>query len=217
MTSAELITELQATRPAADGALRERVRAIAAAEPVRRSSPFARLSRYSPRRFAMVAVPAMAVALLAVAGVAGLLDSGSQPGGVEAIRSDLSLAERRPPGATTTPTCEAAPSAQGRNERRGCGNPGADDRSGAALLGAAHAVRQGRRRSLRRDPAGAPDHARPRRLPRHRVVRDVGNGCLVADPQGADGERAAGDRAALGPRQDRRPADPDRRPPGTGR
>ena len=31
MTSAELITELQAARPAADSALRDRVRAIAAA------------------------------------------------------------------------------------------------------------------------------------------------------------------------------------------
>ncbi|MCY7302096.1 MAG: DUF4349 domain-containing protein [Thermoleophilia bacterium] len=108
MTSAELITELHATRPAADGALRERVRAIAAAEPVRRSSPFARLSRYSPRRFALVVVPAMAVALLAVAGVAGLLGSGSQPG-VEAIRSDLSSQSATAPGTTTNPTRELAP------------------------------------------------------------------------------------------------------------
>lgn len=107
MTSAELITELQAARPAAAEPLRERVRAIAAAEPTRRPSPFARLTRYSPRRFAMVAVPAMAVALLAVAGVAGLLDSGSQPGGVEAIRSDLSTQSPAITGAT-----EAAPSAK---------------------------------------------------------------------------------------------------------
>jgi hypothetical protein len=103
MTSAELITELQATRPVADGALRERVRAIAAAEPVWRSSPFARLSRYSPRRFALIAVPAMAAGLLAVAGVAGLLDSGSQPGSVDAIRSDLSSESATAPGATTPP------------------------------------------------------------------------------------------------------------------
>ena len=107
MTSAELITELQATRPAADGALRDRVRAIAAAEPVRRPSPFARLSRYSLRRFALVAVPAMAVVLLAVAGVTGLLDSGSQPGGVEAIRNDLSSQSATVPRAT--PTREPAP------------------------------------------------------------------------------------------------------------
>ncbi|MEO5634602.1 DUF4349 domain-containing protein [Gaiella sp.] len=110
MTSAELMTELQATRPAADGALRERVRAIAAAESVRRPSPFARFLHYSPRRFALVAVPATAVALLAVAGVAGLLDSGSRPGGVEAVRNDLSSQSATAPGATTTPAYEAAPS-----------------------------------------------------------------------------------------------------------
>jgi len=108
MTSAELITELQATRPAADRALRDRVRAIAAAEPVRRSSPFARLPRYSPRRFALVALPATAVVLLAVAGVAGLLDSGSQPGGVEAIRNELS-SQSATVATSTTPTRELAP------------------------------------------------------------------------------------------------------------
>ena len=124
MTSAELIAELQATRPAADSALRERVRALAAAEPVRRSSPFARLWRYSPRRFAMVAVPAMAVALLAAAGVAGLLDSGSQPGGVEAIRSDLSSPGTTSSGATTTPAYEAAPSLKAGASAAGGSTPG---------------------------------------------------------------------------------------------
>jgi len=110
MTSAELITELQAVRPAADRALRNRVRTIAATEPVRRASPFARLARYSPRRFALVALPATAVVLLGVAGVAGLLDSGSQPGGVEAIRNDLSSQSTTIPGSTTTtPTRELAP------------------------------------------------------------------------------------------------------------
>ena len=67
MTPAELITELQAARPAADGALRERVRAIAATQPARRSSPFDPLSRFSPRRLALVAVPATAVVLLGLA------------------------------------------------------------------------------------------------------------------------------------------------------
>ena len=46
MTSAELITTLQAARPVATDALRDRVRAIAASEPVQRPSPFARLSRH---------------------------------------------------------------------------------------------------------------------------------------------------------------------------
>ena len=100
MTSAELITELQAARPAADGALRDRVRTIAAAEPARAPSPFARLSRFSPRRFALVAVPATAVVLLGVAGVAGLLDSGSRHRIAAIAQEDY----RRLQPATTTPT-----------------------------------------------------------------------------------------------------------------
>ncbi len=79
MTSAELITELQSARPVADSLLRDRVRAIATAEPKRRPSPFDRLSRVSARRFTLVAVPATAVILLGIAGIAGLLDSGSRP------------------------------------------------------------------------------------------------------------------------------------------
>ena len=79
MTSAELITTLRAARPVATDTLRDRVRAIAATEPVQRPSPFARLSRISLRRFALVAVPATAVVLLGTAGVVGLLDSGSAP------------------------------------------------------------------------------------------------------------------------------------------
>ena len=124
MTSAELITELQATRPAADGALRDRVRAIAAAEPVRRSSPFARLPRYSPRRFALVALPATAAVLVAVAGVAGLLDSGAQPGGAEAVRNDLSSQSATAPGTTTTPAYEIAPSLKAGTGAADAATPG---------------------------------------------------------------------------------------------
>lgn len=87
MTSADLITELRAARPTADGALRNRVRTIAATEPARRSQRFAHLSRFSPRRFALVAVPATAVVLLGAAGIAGLLDSGSRPQSLDAIRN----------------------------------------------------------------------------------------------------------------------------------
>jgi len=83
MTSAELITELQAARPAADDALRSRVRAIAAAEPTRQTS---RLGTFSLRRFSLLAVPALAVALLAVAGIAALLDSRPKPQTVAAER-----------------------------------------------------------------------------------------------------------------------------------
>jgi Domain of unknown function (DUF4349) len=110
MTSAELITELQASRPTADGALRDRVRALAATEPTRGPSLVDRLGRLSPRRFTLVAVPAAAVLLLAVAGVAGLLGSGSRPDAVEAIRSDLSSQSEASPGGTTSnPANEAAP------------------------------------------------------------------------------------------------------------
>jgi len=102
MTSAELITALQATRPVATDTLRDRVRAIATAEPVQRRSPFARLSRISLRRFALVAVPATAVVLLGTAGVVGLLDSGSQP----QVESSAAR-ELRAQATTTTPSADA--------------------------------------------------------------------------------------------------------------
>ena len=103
MTSAELITTLQAARPVATDALRDRVRAIAATAPVQRPSPFARLSRISLRRFALVAVPATAVVLLGTAGVVGLLDSGSAPQ-VEssAARQSLEKNALAPNGGVTT-------------------------------------------------------------------------------------------------------------------
>lgn len=74
MNSADLIRELQAARPVAGDALRERVHAIAAAPPERRRSPF---TRFSPRRLVLVAVPAAAVLVAAVAGVTSLV--GSDP------------------------------------------------------------------------------------------------------------------------------------------
>ncbi|RDI75652.1 protein of unknown function (DUF4349) [Gaiella occulta] len=96
MTSAEsnLVAELRAARPSADEALRERVRAIAAAGPARRSSRFARLSL---RRVALVAVPAAAVVAISVAGVAGLVDS--RPGASETVATSVgSLAGPPSPG-----------------------------------------------------------------------------------------------------------------------
>src|SRR6478736_598983 len=109
MTSAELITALQANRPVATETLRDRVRAIAAAEPVQRPSPFARLPRISLRRFALVAVPATAVVLLGTAGVVGLLDSGSGSQ-VEssAAREDFAQRAQAPAGGVaTTPLLKA--------------------------------------------------------------------------------------------------------------
>lgn len=73
MNSADLTRELQAARPVAGDALRERVRAIAAAQPERRRSLFPRVS---PRRLVLVAVPAAAVLVAVAAGVTSLVDSG---------------------------------------------------------------------------------------------------------------------------------------------
>jgi hypothetical protein len=108
MTPADLIDELQAARPVAGGALRERVRAIAAPEPKRRTSPFDRLSRLSPGRFALVAVPVTAVVLFGVAGVAGLVDSGSSPDTVAVSQEDYRASA---PTTTSAPGSaqEAAP------------------------------------------------------------------------------------------------------------
>ena len=109
MTSAELITALQATRPVATDTLRDRVRAIATAEPVKRPSPFARLSRISLRRFALVAVPATAVVLLGTAGAVGLFDSGSRPQ-AESLAAREAYAQKPPAqsgGVTTAPQLKA--------------------------------------------------------------------------------------------------------------
>lgn len=73
MNSADLTRELQAARPVAGAALRERVRAIASAQPEPRRSLFPRVS---PRRLALVAVPAAAVLVAVAAGVTSLVDSG---------------------------------------------------------------------------------------------------------------------------------------------
>jgi hypothetical protein len=104
MTSAELITELQSARPAADASLRERVLALAAAEPAPRAW---RLPRPSLRRFALVAVPATAVVLLGVAGIAGVLDPGSQssPTNLELQKPDA--ASSAVPGRAQAPELKA--------------------------------------------------------------------------------------------------------------
>ena len=101
MTSADLIAELQAARPTADPALRDRVRELAASAPPRRPSPFERLPRLSLRRYVLVAVPATAVVLLALAGGIGLLDPGSKPG-VTSARESLEFATTTAPPASGT-------------------------------------------------------------------------------------------------------------------
>jgi hypothetical protein len=73
MTSAELISELRAARPAPPDTLRKRVRELAARQPEPRRSPFA---GFSLRRLSAVAVPAAAALALATAGAIGLSRSG---------------------------------------------------------------------------------------------------------------------------------------------
>jgi hypothetical protein len=104
MTTVELISELQAARPTADRELRERVRAMAAAEPPRRSSLLARLSL---RRLVIVAVPATAVVAIAAAGVAGLLDAR---GGRQAVPQTRTALEQS--SATYGQQSQLAPSAK---------------------------------------------------------------------------------------------------------
>ena len=99
MTTADLIAELQSARPTAAPGLREHVRAIAREAPARRPSPFQRLARLSPRRVALVALPAAAVVILGLAGAGALLDSGSPPT-VTASRESFSQATTTAPGAT---------------------------------------------------------------------------------------------------------------------
>ena len=105
MTSADLIAELQTARPTADTALRERVLELAASAPPRRPGPFERLPRLSLRRFALVAIPATAVVLIALAGGVGLLDPSSNPG-VTSSRESLQL---NPATTTSSGFRQAAP------------------------------------------------------------------------------------------------------------
>ncbi len=83
MTSAEIVHELRAARPAAPYALRTRIEAMPASTATPRPSV---ASRFLPRRRALlVALPAAAALAVASAGVIGLAESG---------RNDATLATR---------------------------------------------------------------------------------------------------------------------------
>ena len=91
--SESLMRELRAAKPAAPADLRQRVRALAAAEPARR--PF--LARFEWRRFVLVTAPATVVVALVAAGVIGLTRGDVSGGGEEAARRRTSRdSERRP-------------------------------------------------------------------------------------------------------------------------
>jgi hypothetical protein len=129
--SDQLLHELRAARPVASSALRERVRALSAQEPVR--EPFlARLGLFHWRRLVLVAPATVAVALVA-AGVIGLTrgDVGELGGGADE-QAAVGLSESAPPTATfDTDTKAAAPERQARTP------PIASDASGGAVPPAA--------------------------------------------------------------------------------
>ena len=74
--SEALQRELRAARPSAPAELRERVRLVVAEEPEPARRP-SFVQRLSPRRFLLVAAPAMLVVAVAAAGVIGLTRPGS--------------------------------------------------------------------------------------------------------------------------------------------
>ncbi|HEU0336565.1 MAG TPA: DUF4349 domain-containing protein [Gaiellaceae bacterium] len=123
MSSADLITELRATRPVAGDALRERVREIAASTPPPRRA-FA--TRFAPRRVALVALPAAAAVALTTAGALGLArsdgsarEAGTAPPATTAADALRSTKESAPgptfgaagSAATATPGTALPPSA----------------------------------------------------------------------------------------------------------
>ena len=153
MTTADLIAELQSARPTAAPGLHEHVRAIAREAPARRPSPFQRLARLSPRRVALVALPAAAVVILGLAGAGALLDSGSPPT-VTASRESFSQATTTTPGATRALPPQLKAGAAG-DAATPAPTTGRAQRYSAELT----PVGEGRRRALRRDPAGPANHA----------------------------------------------------------
>ena len=93
--SADLIAELQAARPSAGEALRERVRTIAAQPPPARRSLLAGLSL---RRTGLVALPAAAALALAGAGAIGLARSGEEDRAAVAPPSAMQGVSESAPG-----------------------------------------------------------------------------------------------------------------------
>ena len=196
MTSADLITELQAARPTADSALRDRVRTIATT----RAGPPALALRTADAPLAEALRPRRRAG---DGGRAARARRRHRPARLRLAAADRHRRRRElprqrrprpPPRRTRRRPQSKAGAAAGADATAPIAAPDAGPRP--ALLGPADAVGEGRRRALGRDPAGTPDHARPRRLPRHRLVRDLGHRCLVADAEGADRERAGRDRPA---------------------
>ena len=97
MTSADVISELRAARPAAGEALRERVRELAMRETEPRRAWFA---GFSWRRVSTLAVPAAVAVALATAGAIGLSRSGTDE---LAARADQTVTREAAAPSSTTP------------------------------------------------------------------------------------------------------------------
>jgi Domain of unknown function (DUF4349) len=87
MTTAEILAELRATRPAAPTTLRTRIDAIAMSEPPRRAAVWTMPRLLGRRRTLLVALPATALLAFASAGAIGLVSSGGRDADVVATGS----------------------------------------------------------------------------------------------------------------------------------
>ena len=205
MTSADLTELLRASRPVAPDALRERVRAIAAATPAAPSA----LSRFRLPRLRLV-VPALAATAIAAAALIAVV----RPGTSEPVFA--AAKQSTPPRTLTAPPTRRSARPRATGPQQGSSAPaatsgapagtragsGAGNRPRRRLPGADRARGQGRRRALERHRPGAADRARSRRLHRLGRVRLVPVRIGVADPPRPDREGAGRDRPADGARQD---------------
>jgi hypothetical protein len=107
MTSADIVRELQAARPAAPDALRARVGAIAATPQVR---PAAARGGFLARRRLLLVLPAAAAVAIASAGAIGVLQSDSPPSTVAA--EGAQLRSSAPPQSAAGSAATGAESAQ---------------------------------------------------------------------------------------------------------
>lgn len=107
--SESLLRELRAAKPGAPADLRERVRALSAAEPARR--PF--LGRFEWRRLVLVAAPAAVVVALAAAAVIGLSRGDLSGGGDQAVSG--AVTRETDSRALSPANLESAPNAYARS------------------------------------------------------------------------------------------------------
>src|SRR5215210_2663917 len=89
-----IVRELRAAKPVAPESVRERVVAVARREPEAR---FALPSRYSLRRFALVAVPAAFAIAVGVPVIHGLVSSGTPQPQISASRPTVLERKAKPP------------------------------------------------------------------------------------------------------------------------